>query len=76
MKILSEHSLLKESTWPNTGISSLGEAILDKRFNTQVCCSSYSLLSFTVLILSYVTRGSPMDFLGKGDTLIDIYTNS
>jgi SagB-type dehydrogenase family enzyme len=72
IKILSEHSLLKESTSPNNGISSLGEAILirgsTRRF--AVVLIPFSILS---VILSCVTRGSSMDFLGKGDTLIDIY---
>ena len=71
VKILSEHSLLKESTSSNSNVLSLGETILirgsTRRF--AVAPISFSILS---VMLSCVTRGIPMDFL-RGDTLIDIY---
>jgi SagB-type dehydrogenase family enzyme len=72
IKIFSEHSSFKELISPNCSVSSLGETILirgsTRRFT--VAPIPFSILS---VILSCVTTGTPMDFLRKGDTLIDIY---
>jgi hypothetical protein len=72
IKISSEHSSFKESISSNCSVAGLGETIL-RRGSTRrftVAPIPFSILS---VILSCVTTGTPMDFLRKGDTLIDIY---
>jgi SagB-type dehydrogenase family enzyme len=72
IKISSEHSSFKESISSNCSVAGLGETIL-RRGSTRrftVVPIPFSILS---VILSCVTTGTPMDFLRKGDTLIDIY---
>jgi len=72
IKISSEHLSFKESISSNCSVAGLGETIL-RRGSTRrftVVPIPFSILS---VILSCVTTGTPMDFLRKGDTLIDIY---
>lgn len=72
IKISSEHLSFKESISSNCNVAGLGETIL-RRGSTRrftVVPIPFSILS---VILSCVTTGTPMDFLRKGDTLIDIY---
>jgi SagB-type dehydrogenase family enzyme len=72
IKISSEHSSFKKSISSNCSVAGLGETIL-RRGSTRrftVVPIPFSILS---VILSCVTTGTPMDFLRKGDTLIDIY---
>jgi SagB-type dehydrogenase family enzyme len=72
IKISIEHLSFKESISSNCSVAGLGETIL-RRGSTRrftVVPIPFSILS---VILSCVTTGTPMDFLRKGDTLIDIY---
>lgn len=72
IKIISEDSSVKEPISHNGSVLNLGETILIRGSTRKftVAPIPFSILS---VILSCVTTGTPMDFLRKGDTLIDIY---